>query len=98
MKATIKGYITYQENSYGNKKPLIDFMRFDPRKDPGIWGEMAVVCEHSFEIEIPNDFDPRPDLIAQLKAQEKKAKADFQVRINEIHKRISELQAIEHTA
>ena len=93
MKHTIKGYITYSKDPYATE-PEISFYTFNP--NPEHWPDLVVVAEHSIEVEVPDNFDPRHGLITNLKEQEKKAMAEFQAKVTAIHKRISELQAIEH--
>ena len=56
------------------------------------------VCSQEIEIEVPDNYDPRPAKIAALEAQRAKAAADYQQTVTEINRRISELQAIEYTA
>lgn len=94
MKHTIKGYVTYEKSEFATK-PTISFYTFKPNATyfPGI----AIVREQSIEVDVPDDFDPRPDLIKGLKEKERKARADFQATLTEIQRRISELEAIEYT-
>ena len=56
------------------------------------------VGEQEIEIEVPDDYDPRAQKIAALQAQKLKIMSDYQKTVTEINARISELQAIEHTA
>ena len=91
MKAQINGYVTYEKSKY-EAKPKIDFMTCKPTKK--IWPDMVIVSEHSIEVEVPDDFDPRPELIKGLKEQERKARADFEKLCTDIHRQISELEAL----
>jgi hypothetical protein len=92
MKITIKGYIVqinypwekspkYRLSSSGNVEYLSEYE--------------ALVMEHIFDVEVPDNFDPRPGQIAALKAQREKAQADFSKRVMEIDAKINELLAIE---
>ena len=94
MKVQIKGYITYDKpwlkDDHGFK-----LMGFDPT---GITTEYVLVREQMFEVEVPDDFDPRPQMVKELEAEKEKARADFAKRVMEIDKRINELLALEHTA
>ncbi len=92
MKHTIKGYITY-EKGHWDDAAQISFQAWKPSAK--IFPNLVVVREHSIEVEVPDNFDPRPDMIANLREQEKKAMADFELTVNQIRKQISELQAIE---
>ena len=56
------------------------------------------VCEQEVEIEVPDDFDPRAQKIAALERYKQKITAEFQKAVTDINRRISELQAITHTA
>ena len=56
------------------------------------------VGEQEIEIEIPDNFDPRPAKIAALQRDLQKAAADYQKSVTDIQRRISELQAISFTA
>ena len=99
-KHLIKGFLcqtTYQFDALPfEARSFVDFRRFKPsgEYDKGT----ALIREHQFEVDVPDDFDPRPALIENLRAIEKKAMADFQLKVTEIRRQISELEAIEHTA
>lgn len=99
MKKTIKAYVVYEAPSYKGLPPRIDLYTFDPRKSAGdSFRNLVVVSQRDIEIEVPDDFDPRPDMIANLQAEEKKARADFAAKVASIKRQISELQAIEFAA
>lgn len=53
------------------------------------------VKEHLTTVEVPDDFDPRPQQVAALEAEKQKARAKFQARITEIDRQIQSLMAIE---
>jgi hypothetical protein len=96
MKHTITGHVYWQQNKY-MKAPKIRFNEYDMRT----WGEDSRdghvhVCEHSFEVEVPDDFDPRPGMIASLEQERTAVRAEFARRIAELDDRISKLQAIEY--
>ena len=74
-------------------------------------GEYQVFCceldnaEHrvyigaqEIELEVPDNFDPRPAQIAALMEEQTKAAAAYQKTVTDIQRRIAELQAIEFTA
>ena len=92
MKHTIKGYVTYEKPKWATK-PRIDFWTVKPERVDGL----VVIKEHSFEVDIPDDFDPRPGMVDALRKQEAQARSEFQARITDIHRQISELQAIEYS-
>ena len=93
-KHTITGFITWQENPF-SETPEVSFLTYDPTKyDKESRYPRVVVREHSFEVEVPDSFDPRPGQIAVLEEQKQKLRAAFAASVMEIDKRISELQAI----
>ena len=61
-------------------------------------GDRIFVKEHTTTVEVPDDFDPRPQQIAALEAAKQKARAEFQARITEIDRQIQSLLAIEGAA
>mgnify|MGYP006282852251 CR=1 FL=1 len=54
------------------------------------------VCQQEVEIEVPDNYDPRPQQIAALEEQKRKAMAEFQKTVDDINERISKLQAISY--
>ncbi len=94
MKHLIRGYIVCKKSPWDTVAEY-SFQTFDVH--PEYQGDTVVVREHSFEVDVPDDFDPRPGMIEQLREKEAKARADFQKTITDIHRQISELQAIEHS-
>ena len=58
----------------------------------------AYVGLQEIEIDVPENFDPRPAQIAVLEAEKQKVMAEFQKSITIINERISKLQALEYTA
>ena len=94
MKHLIKGYIT--STQYGPKdKAEISFSRYKPSAQYS--QHTVVVREHSFEIEVPDDFDPRPGMIASLEEQKQIVRAKFAAEVLAIDQRIQSLLAIENT-
>jgi hypothetical protein len=58
----------------------------------------AYVGLQEIEIDVPENFDPRPAQIAVLEAKKQQVMADFQKSVTDINRRISELNALEQTA
>ena len=56
------------------------------------------IKSQEMEIEVPDDFDPRPQQIAALEAKKAKAMAQFHETVMQINEEISKLQALEYTA
>lgn len=58
----------------------------------------VMVQPHSITVDVPADFDPRPQMVKALEAQKAKAAADYQKTVTAINRQINELQAIECSA
>ena len=89
MKVEIKGGIYRCQLPY-NIEPYYSFFGFDASDE-----DRVKVIDHTIELDIPDDFDPRPGMVAALEKQKKAAMAEFQARITEIDGRIQSLLAIE---
>jgi len=96
MKTVIKGFIIHQQYTWA-PEATITFTTHDYVKMPidDTYQKTAVICEHEFEVETPDDFDPRPQQVAALQAAKQKVRAEFAARINEIERQISELTCLE---
>jgi len=57
--------------------------------------ETVVLMEHSFYVEVPDNFDPRPGQVAALKAKKEKVQAEFSKRVMELDEQINSLLALE---
>jgi hypothetical protein len=88
MKKQIEGFILYKKD-YSHKTGFL-FAGCEMNE----YGYITVM-PHAFEIDIPDDFDPRGKQVEMLKAEKQKAMADFQNRVTEIERKISELQCLE---
>ena len=90
-KHTIKGFLVYETLSWQNDADRVQFQSIEP------WdGQDAVlIAPHEFEVEVPDNFDPRPQQIKELQAQQKKAAADFAKLCTDIARQISELTCLE---
>ncbi|OJB06311.1 hypothetical protein [Burkholderia ubonensis] len=93
MKVTIKGFIFAEPNIAGNL--VYTFAEYDRSQ---LVSNVVKVREHSFEVEVTDDFDPRAALIANLEREKKKLQAEFNARIVELNGRIQSLLAIENGA
>ena len=88
MKKQITGFISYKKDWRGNYAYHFHGVEMTE------YGYITVM-PHSFEVDIPDDFDPRGKQVEQLQAEKKKAMADFQNRVTEIERKISELTCLE---
>ena len=91
MKTTITGFIQHQ-TGYGGE----DRFSMMLTKDMTSYG-FTMVMPYSFDVEIPDSFDPRTVKIKALQAEELKLRADFEARITQIKRQISELLALEQS-
>lgn len=91
MKVTINGFITYEKSAYMDKA-RIGWCDFRPSSN--IWPDLVVVGEQSIEVDVPENFDPRPELIAGLKKKEQQARTDFENLLTDIQRQISQYEAI----
>ena len=90
MKKTLNGFISFRKNAWDDGG-----FHWHPY-------EMAehgyiTVMPHSIEVDIPDDFDPRPQQIKALEEKQRAAGAAFAALTTEINRQISELQALEFT-
>jgi hypothetical protein len=93
MKHTIEGFIIYEHYSW-EEKPTYTFS--DSSSAPcTAQCNRALVMEHSFEVDVPDDFDPRPGFVEQLKQEKEKLRAEFSKRVMELDERINSLLALE---
>ena len=95
MKVTVKGFVFWRQDYRGQDE--FSLLPWDCRE----WDEPArdarvFVKEQDVEIEVPDDFDPRPQQVAALEAEKQKARAEFHARVTEIDRKIQSLLAIEH--
>lgn len=90
MKVTIKGFVTCTQYDWDDK-PAFSFYSFDPTDYDS---STVKVMAHEFEVEVPDNFDPRPGQVAALKAKKEKVQAEFAAKVKEIDDRINSLLAI----
>jgi hypothetical protein len=93
MKVKTIAHIYHQQYSWEQTaRYLIMYAKLDDCE------HLTYVGEQEIEIDVPDDYDPRAQKIAALEKHKQKVMADYQKTVTEINARISELQAIEHTA
>lgn len=92
MKVSIPGFINYKKPTWSD-----DTGFHFHQSDMSEYG-YVIVKAHILEVEIPDDFDPRPKQVELLQAEKQKAMAEFQARVTAIDKQISQLTALEFTA
>lgn len=89
MKVTIKGAI-YAVKYDWSDTTFYMFKDYDPASN-----EYVKVCDHEFTVDIPDDFDMRPGLVANLEKEKRELRAAFQARVTDIDAQIQSLLAIE---
>lgn len=95
MQVEIKGFIFAGPDIYGDiSKPAFGFYDWDLSKSDS-FKDRVKVCEHTVVVDVPDNFDPRPGLIANLERERERAKAEFAKRVTEIDAQIQSLLAIE---
>ena len=91
-KHVISGYVTYHKYDWSDK-PVVNFCPWKPSEDH----ETAIVCPHEFEVEVPDDFNPVPKMLAGLEEKKRELRVRLAKELAEIDDRISKLQAIEYS-
>jgi hypothetical protein len=94
-KHTVKGFITYEKLPH-QRKPTISFYNFKPNAD--YFQYVTVVAEHTIEVEVPDDFNPVPGMVAALEEKKRLLRLKLAEELMVLDEQISKLQAIEYTA
>ena len=95
MKVTVKGFVFWKKGY--QEEGVFELLPWDCRElDETNRSGRVFVKEHTTEIEVPDDFDPRPLQVAALEAEKQKARAEFHARVTEIDQQIQNLLTIEH--
>lgn len=94
MKKQIPGYLVYRTADYYDEDERIHWTRYDPRHGDG---KDIFIAEQAIEIDVPDDFDPRPKQVALLVAQKEEARKQFAALCTEIDRRVNKLLALEMT-
>ena len=93
MKIKTIAYIHYTKYSWEEEGEFrVDCIRLNDNEYHTFVGEQEV------EIDVPDNYDPRPQKIAALEKQKQKVMADYQKSVTDINDRISKLMALEYTA
>jgi len=90
-KHTIKGFITL-DGAYGARTVRFSMYRPSPKYSP----HEVVVSEHSIEIEIPDDFDPVPQMVASLEEKKRLARIELAKELAVIDDQIKQLTCIDY--
>jgi len=88
MKHTVKGWLAMSVPEPGEKS-FVAFVGYKPS------GEYFVpIREHSIEVDVPDDFDPRPAAAAAIDEQIATVRAELTEKVTELQGRKSRLLAI----
>lgn len=91
---TIKGFIVCDRSRY-SRALSFDFMTYEPTSD--VWPERTTVSPHEFDVEVPDDYNPVPQLVANLEEQKRLKRVKLAQELAAIDDQISKLTCIEHT-
>lgn len=100
MQVKIKGFIYAQKGTEWDsvRREIADCLKFDftTYQKSKEYSPLAVlVREHEIEVDVPDDFDIRDGLVANLEAEKQAVMAAYQKRVTEINAQIQSLLAIE---
>jgi hypothetical protein len=90
-KHIVEGFITYEKHSW-QKTPTISWTTYDP-SNLG-WTEAVAVCPHSIEVDVPDDFNPVPQMVAALEEQKRQERLKLAQKLAELDEKISKLTCI----
>jgi hypothetical protein len=92
VKQTMTGFV-YRVQYYSDAKPTLCWHSHDKmgERDP----HWVLVGPHDFEVECPDDFDPRPQQIAAIDGAITQARAEFTKRLNELQEQKNKLLCLE---
>lgn len=90
MKVQIKAHVLYRKDHFGSD----DFRlaMFDMES----CGYITVAVQE-FEVEVPDDFDPRIKQVELLRKEKERVRGEFAKRCTEIDEQINRLTALECT-
>lgn len=92
MKVNVTAFIYFQKYSFQEQGSYVVVpFRVDDDET------RTFVCEHTFDVDVPDNYNPTAQQIAALEAQKDQAKKEYANKIVSIDIRISKLQALEYT-
>lgn len=91
MKVTIKCFVHAEKKPWDKevKYSVFSFSMVDASRS------YALINTRDVEFEVPDDFDIRPTLVANLEREKQELMAKFQERVTEIDRQIQTYLAIE---
>jgi hypothetical protein len=91
MKVTVKAFLHWHKYEWEDKFSF-EFWRCDMSVNGP---DYVCLGEREFEVEIPDDFDPRPHQIAALREAKQRVLAEAQAKANNIDDQIQRLLCLE---
>lgn len=88
---TIKGFVTL-DKAYGNTVVRFQMYRPSPKYQP----HEVIVNELALEVEIPDDFDPVPHMVAALQEKKRIARLELSKELAAIDDQIKQLTCIDY--
>ena len=92
MKKTFPMFLMYSTSQFTPEKDRFQLFPFDMSSV----SDSVLVCPVDVEAEVPDNYDPREQQIADLEAKKRKAIADHEAFMNSIEGKIQSLRAIEY--
>lgn len=86
---TISGWLYLEQYGF-QTKGSISFLPFKPTETD----ERTLIREHSFDVEVDEDYDPTPRKIAALEEQKRALRVKLAEDLMAIDEKLSKLQAI----
>lgn len=90
MKHAVKGYVTVSRYAWNDHKPIVNFMPWKPEETH----ELAIVGEQSFEVEVPDDFNPIPQQVAALEEKKRQLRLKLAEDLAALDENLSKLTCI----
>jgi len=91
MKVTVKGFVYHQKYSWDDEVRYV-FFSSDEMGDV----DRVLIGPYSFDLEIPDNFDPTPIKINNLRKEKQRIQAEAHVKAENIERQIQELLCIEN--
>lgn len=91
---TIRGYIVWEKwKGESNESAIFKFSPYEPTGNSEIW-DQVLVGAHSFEVEIPDNFNPVPAQVAMLEEQKRLARLELSRKLAALDEQLSKLQCL----
>lgn len=94
MKVVVEGILHWEQ--WFADKPIYVIHSSDMSGCSDDMHHYAPIKSMWIETEIPDDFDPRPAIVAGLREQKQKILADSQIKANAIDEKIQQILSIEY--